>query len=252
MPCWRQQGRLRQAMHADTVALWQRQGGFRRLHVSLPASCLPPASSRHRLQVKSYFTALVNLRNSITGVLYREDPTIFRWGVRERAGRQAGRGKGAAACGCQRLSVLPVAGTQCYLWLAGPGMPANPSSPPPQASCPTLHSPAHMPPRSWNLINEPRCKYCGPEAVDSWVGEMAAHLKVRCRPPAVLLRPHIDALLCIWNVAACSTCTCARAAHAALRCPALPRLQSVDPNHLVTTGAEGFIAEGDPSGMASE
>lgn len=35
-----------------------------------------------------------------------------------------------------------------------------------------------------------------------------------------------------------------------LRCPALPRLQIVDPNHLVTTGAEGFIAEGDPSGMA--
>ena len=33
--------------------------------------------------------------------------------------------------------------------------------------------------RSWNLINEPRCKYCGTEAINSWVGEMAAHLKVR-------------------------------------------------------------------------
>ena len=38
--------------------------------------------------------------------------------------------------------------------------------------------PASPPARSWNLLNEPRCKYCGPEAVDSWFGEIAAHLKV--------------------------------------------------------------------------
>ncbi|KAI3433786.1 hypothetical protein D9Q98_003591 [Chlorella vulgaris] len=34
----------------------------------------------------------------------------------------------------------------------------------------------------WNLLNEPRCKYCGTEAVDSWYGEMAAHLKARPQP----------------------------------------------------------------------
>ena len=31
-----------------------------------------------RPQVKDYFTALVNRRNSITGVKYRDDPVIFR------------------------------------------------------------------------------------------------------------------------------------------------------------------------------
>ncbi|PRW57442.1 Transmembrane 9 superfamily member 4 isoform B [Chlorella sorokiniana] len=81
-----------------------------------------------RDQVKAYMSSVVNRRNSITGVLYRDDPTIF----------------------------------------------------------------------SYNIMNEPRCKYCGPEAVDSWYGEMADHLK------------------------------------------------QVDPNHLVTTGEEGFFVEGDP------
>ncbi|KAL4437017.1 hypothetical protein ABPG75_004156 [Micractinium tetrahymenae] len=84
-------------------------------------------SPKCRQQVKDYFSAIVNRRNSITGVLYRDDPTIF----------------------------------------------------------------------SWDLLNEPRCKYCGTQAVDSWYGDMSAHLK------------------------------------------------SIDPNHMVTTGAEGFFAEGD-------
>ncbi|KAL6766264.1 hypothetical protein ACKKBG_A35330 [Auxenochlorella protothecoides x Auxenochlorella symbiontica] len=48
---------------------------------------------------------------------------------------------------------------------------------------------------SWNMLNEPRCKYCGPEAVTEWYHDIAAHLK------------------------------------------------SVDPNHLVTTGEEGFFDE---------
>lgn len=30
-------------------------------------------------QVKKYFTTLVNRRNTITGVLYKDDPTIMRW-----------------------------------------------------------------------------------------------------------------------------------------------------------------------------
>ncbi|KAL4432447.1 hypothetical protein ABPG77_001746 [Micractinium sp. CCAP 211/92] len=84
-------------------------------------------SPKCRQQVKDYFSVIINRRNSITGVLYRDDPTIF----------------------------------------------------------------------SWDLLNEPRCKYCGPEAVDSWYAEMSAHLK------------------------------------------------SIDPNHMVTTGAEGFFVEGD-------
>lgn len=68
-----------------------------------PVACVPcPA------QVKDYISAIVTRRNSITSVLYRDDPAIF----------------------------------------------------------------------SWNLLNEPRCKYCGPEVVDSWFGEIAAHLKV--------------------------------------------------------------------------
>lgn len=29
-----------------------------------------------------------------------------------------------------------------------------------------------------NVLNEARCSYCGPEAVDSWIGEMSAYLKV--------------------------------------------------------------------------
>ena len=29
-----------------------------------------------------------------------------------------------------------------------------------------------------NVLNEPRCSYCGPEAVDGWIGEMSAYLKV--------------------------------------------------------------------------
>ncbi|PSC67829.1 Mannan endo-1,4-beta-mannosidase 1 [Micractinium conductrix] len=81
-----------------------------------------------RDQVKQYFSMLVGRVNTVTGVAYRDDPTIM----------------------------------------------------------------------SWNLLNEPRCKYCGTEAIDSWYGDMAAHLK------------------------------------------------SVDPNHMVTTGQEGFFAEGDP------
>lgn len=45
-------------------------------------------------------------------------------------------------------------------------------------------------------MNEPRCKYCGPEAINNWYTAMADHLS------------------------------------------------SVDPNHIITTGAEGFFAEG--------
>lgn len=30
---------------------------------------------------------------------------------------------------------------------------------------------------SWNLLNEPRCKYCGPEAVTEWYTDIAAHIK---------------------------------------------------------------------------
>ncbi|KAL4450094.1 hypothetical protein ABPG77_010763 [Micractinium sp. CCAP 211/92] len=83
--------------------------------------------------VKSFYSAVVNRKNTLTGVLYRDDPTIF----------------------------------------------------------------------SWNLMNEPRCKYCGPEAVDGWYGELSAHLK------------------------------------------------SIDPNHLVTTGEEGFFEEADPAAVAN-
>ena len=75
--------------------------------------------------VKDFITKVVTRKNSITGVAYRDDPTIF----------------------------------------------------------------------SWNLLNEPRCKYCGPEAVTEWYHDIAAHIK------------------------------------------------SVDPNHLVTTGEEGFFDE---------
>ncbi|KAL4452410.1 hypothetical protein ABPG75_008072 [Micractinium tetrahymenae] len=86
-----------------------------------------------RDQVKSFYSAVVNRRNTLTGVLYRDDPTIF----------------------------------------------------------------------SWNLMNEPRCKYCGPEPVDGWYGDMAAYLK------------------------------------------------SIDPNHLVTTGEEGFFEEADPAAASN-
>ena len=30
---------------------------------------------------------------------------------------------------------------------------------------------------SWNLINEPRCKGCGTDVIDKWVGEMASFQK---------------------------------------------------------------------------
>ncbi|KAI7844213.1 hypothetical protein COHA_002347 [Chlorella ohadii] len=108
-------------------------------------------SSKCRDQVKAYMSSVVNRRNSITGLLFKDDPAIF-----SRSPRQG-------SCAPTK-SVAPVH--------------------------PTLHS--------WNIMNEPRCKYCGPEAVDSWYGEMADHLR------------------------------------------------SVDPNHLITTGEEGFFAEGDP------
>ena len=36
--------------------------------------------------------------------------------------------------------------------------------------------PLPLPP-SWNLLNEPRCKYCGPDAVNGWTAAAAAALK---------------------------------------------------------------------------
>jgi hypothetical protein len=239
-PCWRQLGRLGRCMSI----MWQHRGGSQRLASEPAPFCLSPAcllpppaiDCRSRATSQRWSTGETQSQACCTE---RIQPSS---GGKER--RQAGARRSClwlpealgAASGCGWHSMLPLTGR---IWRA----------------CLPLHCPAQMhllPSRSWNLINEPRCKYCGPEAVDSWIGEMAAHLKVRCHPPAVLLRPHIDALRYIWNTAAYSTCTCAAAAHAALPCPALHLLQSVDPNHMVTTGAEGFIAEGDPSGLASE
>ena len=34
-----------------------------------------------------------------------------------------------------------------------------------------------QPQHSWNLLNEPRCKYCGPDAVNGWTAAAAAALK---------------------------------------------------------------------------
>ncbi|KAL4451865.1 hypothetical protein ABPG75_007527 [Micractinium tetrahymenae] len=82
-------------------------------------------SSACRQQVKDLMSAVVSRRNSLTGVLYRDDPTIFSWL--------------AMAC-----------------FLLGRVSAVSPLQ---------------------NLMNEPRCKYCTAEPVDSWYGEMAAHLK---------------------------------------------------------------------------
>lgn len=50
--------------------------------------CRRPASLWASLltQVKDYLSALVGRRNTMTGVLYRDDPTIFRWAGKVMAG----------------------------------------------------------------------------------------------------------------------------------------------------------------------
>lgn len=105
-------------------------------------------------QVKQFFTALVNRRNTITGLLYRDDATIFR--CRRQGGRRGRRAvRRERLCGrrceCRCVCTTPIVAT----------LPLPPAG----TSC------------SWNVMNEPRCKYCGPEAVDSWYGELADHLK---------------------------------------------------------------------------
>ncbi|GAB4814282.1 hypothetical protein N2152v2_001328 [Parachlorella kessleri] len=77
---------------------------------------------------KDYLASIVNRRNSINGLLYKDDPTIF----------------------------------------------------------------------AYNLINEPRCVNCGPDAINTWIADIAQFLK------------------------------------------------SVDPNHLITVGEEGFFDSRDP------
>ena len=94
-------------------------------------------------------------------------------------------------------------------------------------ACTHLHTPAPCYVCSWDLLNEPRCKYCPPAAVDAWYGALADHVKVS-----------------EWG--ADSHVLSARA-YADWLMPMRRALQSVDPNHLITTGEEGFFDESDPA-----
>lgn len=99
-----------------------------------------------------------------------------------------------------------------------------------------------------NVLNEPRCSYCGPEAVDSWIGDMLAFLKVGsggCAAgaygwPGGLGRKYLP--MQAVELHGCTGCLlpfCAPPPAASNPCPAA--VQSVAPNQLVTTGAEGFF-----------
>lgn len=128
-----------------------------------PSAVLPACSC---VQVKDHYSSILNRRNTLTGILYKDDPTIFRHAHGE---------------GCIGGWVC------CWQWAQR------------QRSLPILLSAdaAHSPPScnskspllfSWNLMNEARCKGCGPEPIDSWVGKIAAHVKVGGRAAPRVLR----------------------------------------------------------------
>lgn len=151
-----------------------------------PVAPAPQPSACHVLvfafipQVKSFYSAVVNRKNTLTGVLYRDDPTIFSWvggacSVWDKGQRQAQHRP--ARFVCTRTPNLTSAAPYCVqtccsavrlrCFAGRRHSCAGIAQPPPSLICPLQ-----------NLMNEPRCKYCGPEAVDGWYGELSAHLKV--------------------------------------------------------------------------
>lgn len=173
------------------------------------------ASPACRQQVKEYFSLVAGRRNSVTGVLYRDDPTIMSW---VGGGSGQGRGRGRLVLGW------------CW-WLAATALPQR-------AAPRALHLSAVQ-----NVLNEPRCVNCDPSAIDSWIGEMSAHLKARRTPVCTGRGPCLLhwLLAAAWGPAALRRAACPLKAFQ----PAQQPLQSVAPNQLVTTGAEGFLASGD-------
>lgn len=88
--------------------------------------------------------------------------------------------------------------------------------------------------------------YCGPEPITDWYRDIAAHLKVRGKllGEAALPLAAVQALYArstSWPSPAHSSVTCL---WSRLLMPG--PLQSVDPNHLVSTGAEGFFDQTNP------
>ena len=110
------------------------------------------SSSHPASQVKQYFAAITGRRNTITGQLYRDDPTIMSWvgGSEQRSGL-------GAAERCSWRQRVQLAAEWCSFCCFGGQT---------RVSLPQ------------NVLNEARCSFCGPEAVDSWIGEMSAYLKV--------------------------------------------------------------------------
>lgn len=106
--------------------------------------------------------------------------------------------------------------------------------------------------------------YCGPEPIADWYRDMAAHLKVGCMPQQAMLPFPLADLQAPprgpWDVSGggrggggcpstfmAGPCVLqAQPGAADSQPPTSALLQSVDPNHLVSTGAEGFWDQSDP------
>lgn len=96
-----------QVWGAANAARWERPATRQGFAAALPATRCAAGRPRRPavpapLQVKAFYTAVVNRRNTLTGVLYRDDPAIFSW----VSGAHFGGGR--LGCGSHQQTLTPV------------------------------------------------------------------------------------------------------------------------------------------------